>query len=199
VGAWGPSDFDVRHVLSSAVSYDLPGHKQGGILQFFTSDWGSDLLFRYQSALPYSPRSGGFFFLNGSAFSGTKPDLVPGQALYLYGSAFPGGRRANPAAFKAPTNGQGNFPRNGLRAFSASQLDLAVRRQFSINERFKFQFRAEIFNVLNHPNFGGVATFIGDPSFGAATQTLNSAIGGLNALYQMGGPRSGQLSVKLLW
>jgi len=84
---------------------------------------------------------------------------------------------------------------------------LALRREFPIHDRLHLQFRAEAFNIFNHPNFGSVQNQLGagpySPTtlsgFGGAQSTLNSALGGLNPLYQVGGPRSLQVSLKLLF
>jgi hypothetical protein len=78
-------------------------------------------------------------------------------------------------------------------------MNLAVRREFPINERLKLQFRAEAFNVFNHPNFGNVYPFFGAPNFGQATGTLANSLGTLNQLYQLGGPRSMQFALRLLF
>jgi hypothetical protein len=80
-------------------------------------------------------------------------------------------------------------------------MDLAVRRDFPIHERLKLQFRAEAFNVFNHPNFGTINSFFCPPgpfcTFGQATRTLAHSLGVLGPLYQMGGPRSMQFALKL--
>ena len=76
-------------------------------------------------------------------------------------------------------------------------MDLAVRREFPIYENLKLQFRAEAFNVFNHPNFGRIST--GGSNFGQATATLASSLGVLSPLYQMGGPRSMQFALKLVF
>jgi len=76
-------------------------------------------------------------------------------------------------------------------------MDLAVRRDFPIYERLKLQFRAEAFNVFNHPSFGTIDPFLFDSTFGQATSTLASSLGVLSPLYQMGGPRSMQFALKL--
>lgn len=78
-------------------------------------------------------------------------------------------------------------------------MDLAVRRDFPIYERLKLQFRAEAFNVFNHPNFGIINPNLGQSTFGQATGTLASSLGVLNPLYQMGGPRSMQFALKLVF
>jgi len=80
-------------------------------------------------------------------------------------------------------------------------MDLAVRREFPIFDKLKLQFRAEAFNVFNHPNFGTIDPNFCSPSatctFGRALQTLSSSLGVLSPLYQMGGPRSLQVALKL--
>jgi len=93
----------------------------------------------------------------------------------------------------------GNAPRNFVRGFGAWQLNLAVRREFPIHEGLKLQFRAEAFNVFNHPNFGAIDPQFGDSTFGQATATLANSLGVLSPLYQMGGPRSMQLALKFVF
>jgi len=133
-----------------------------------------------------------------------RPDIVPGVPLVLYGSQFPGGKILNGAAFTEPSSGkQGDFGRNVLRAFGASQADIAFQRQFHFTERMQLLFRGEFFNIFNHPNFGPPDNNITDALFGYSTATLASSLGsggangGLNPLYQIGGPRSIQLALKL--
>ncbi len=78
-------------------------------------------------------------------------------------------------------------------------MDLAVRRDFPIHERLKLQFRAEAFNIFNHPNFGTIDPNFGSGTFGQFTGTLASSLGVLNPLYQMGGPRSMQFALKFVF
>jgi len=122
--------------------------------------------------------------------------------FYLYGSrsVYPGGRRINPAAFALPATGQyGNAPRNLARGLGAVQTDLAIRKSFPLHDRFLGQFRAESFNVFNHPNFGYIVPTYGNVQFGEANATLSQSLGNLSPLYQMGGPRSVQLTLKLIY
>ena len=74
-----------------------------------------------------------------------------------------------------------------------------MRREFPLGERLKMQFRAEAFNTLNHPNFGTINTRFGNNLFGEATGTLAQGLGVLSPLYQMGGPRSMQFALKLMF
>ena len=118
-------------------------------------------------------------------------------------SQYPGGKIFNQAAFVAPLSGtQGNFGRNVLRGFGATQADVAFQRRFALTEKLGLRFRAEFFNIFNHPNFGNPNNSLTDPLFGHSTQTLASSLAGLdgagfNPLYQIGGPRSIQLALKL--
>lgn len=118
---------------------------------------------------------------------------------------FPG-KRINPAAFSTPaTTVQGNLGRHTLNGFGATQVDLTLRRQFRVQERLSLQLRADFFNIFNHPNFGPPTNYLSSPLFGQATQMLASALGsggdsgGLNPLHQIGGPRSAQLALKLIF
>jgi hypothetical protein len=97
--------------------------------------------------------------------------------------------------------------RNGLRGFGATQWDFAVHREFPIHESVKLQFRAEMFNVLNHPNFGPPNNQFGEGGFGISSQMLAQSLsnqnniggGAFDQLYQIGGPRSIQLALKLIF
>jgi len=125
--------------------------------------------------------------------------------LYAYPSGAPGGKVINSAAFTTPVpaSAQGNLGRNAIRGFGATQWDLTLRRQFHLTDHLSLQARGDFFNILNHPNFGSPINYLSSPQFGQATQMLNNYLGsggqngGLNPLYQIGGPRSTQLALKL--
>jgi len=78
-----------------------------------------------------------------------------------------------------------------------------VQRQFRLAETVGLRFRAEFFNILNHPNFGSPTGSLTSALFGRSTQTLannlgsGGANGGFSPPYQIGGPRSIQLALKL--
>ena len=71
---------------------------------------------------------------------------------------------------------QGTTPRNFLRGFGAAQWDFAVHRDFPIRESLKLQFRIEMFNVLNHPNFGQPSGELGVGGFGVSSQMLGRSL-----------------------
>jgi hypothetical protein len=195
----GPSAFDVRHQLSGAVSFDVPPPFQSGVGRAVFGGFGIDSIFRARSATPVNALTNtdpfGFGFR-----TVTRPDLIAGAPLYVDDPAAAGGRRINRAAFAEPPAGrQGTFGRNGLRGFPAWQIDLSLRRQLNLSERVRLQVRIDAFNLFNHPNFGAPAGILSDPNFGASTQMLGRSLGGLSPLYQIGGPRSLQLSLKVLF
>jgi hypothetical protein len=209
----GPSDFDIRNAFSAGVTYDIPAPKLSSFANAIVRGWSTEDFIVARSALPenifylttFNP------FLNGASTE-VRPDVVPGEPLYLFGAQFPGGKAFNPAAFTPPpadANGfptrQGDLGRNALRGFGAVQWDFAVHRDFPIHESLRLQFRAELFNVLNHPNFGPPSAIVDQPNFGLASQMLGQSLGGIvgaggfDPLYQIGGPRSVQFALKFIF
>jgi len=74
---------------------------------------------------------------------------------------------------------------------------------FRVTERVGLRFRGEFFDILNHPNFANPTNSLTSPLFGRSTQSLANGLGsggangGFNPLYQIGGPHSIQLALKL--
>ncbi len=208
----GDCDFDIRNNLSAAFSYDLPNVSQNGFLGAVLHHWGLDDRFTARTAFPVTLQGNATVDPTGQTYYAGL-NLVPGEPVYIYGKqcaavynnglGCPGGRAIDPNAFSVPTSGRGDAPRNFTRGLGAWQTDLAVRRDFPLYERLKLQFRAEAFNVFNHPNFGTINTTycsLGPTcTFGQATGTLASTLGILSPLYQQGGPRSLQFSLRLLF
>jgi hypothetical protein len=205
-----PSDFDIRHSVAGAVSYEVPAPARSRIGNAILKGWAVDGLVRASSAPPINVTVGnqdatiGFYQLQAS--------VVPGQPIWIGDPTQPSGRALNPAAFSDPPTGQlGNFPRNSLRSpYSVDQTDLALRRRFILTERLKLDVRAEYFNIFNHPMFGAPGfnepnTEFGTLGFGEVGTTTNNALGsggangGQNSLYAAGGPRSAQFTLKLLF
>jgi len=202
-----PSDFDIRNTFSGAISYDIPA-PGGGMLQQIFGSWSTDSIIYARSAPVVNVVTGKNPY-PGSVLAGAssvqRPDVVTNMPFYLYFSGAPGGKAINPAAFTTPVpaTAQGDLGRNALRGFGATQWDITLRRQFRFTERLSLQARGDFFNILNHPNFGSPINYLSSPQFGQATQMLNNSLGsggqsgGLNPLYQIGGPRSIQLALKL--
>jgi len=226
----GPSDFDIRNGFSVAVTYDIPAPKVNVFANTILRGWSVQNIIQARSAPPVNVYDENFFLLNGGVTL-VRPDIVSGIPLYLYGSQYPGGKAINntpgavvggcpdgsqskgpfcppPKDSKGNLLGQGNLGRNALRGFGATQWDFAVHRDFPIHESLKLQFRAEMFNVLNHPNFGPPVSDLSGFSgvFGESKQMLGRSLdaanqggGSFSPLYQIGGPRSIQLALKLFF
>ena len=213
-----PSDFDTRQSIAGAISYEPPAPSWGRTSKAILKGWAVDALVRATTPPPIdviirgiSPEFG---------FYTTQADIVPGQPSWISDPTQPSGRALNPAAFALPPLGQvGDFPRNGLRSpYSIDQTDLALRRRFNLTERVKLDVRAEYFNAFNHPMFGipgsdcapdpywGFEGGTVRPTFGKVcpgTSTTNIDGGGVpsgqSALYAVGGPRSAQFTVKVIF
>jgi hypothetical protein len=197
----GPSDFDVRHALTGAVTYNIPKLTENRYISPLIRNFSLDGTLTARTATPVNVVTG-TNIIGGSNMS--RPDLVASVPLYLDDPSAPGGRRFNRAAFTIPVGRQGTLGRNALRGFPLSQIDLALRRQFNLTERINLQLRVEAFNLFNHPNFGDPERRLStNQQFGIATTMLGKGLGtggsngGFNPLYQVGGPRSIQLALKL--
>jgi hypothetical protein len=225
---YGNSDLDVRNTFTNAITYELQGTQGGNsLLHYASNGWALDSLFRSNSSQPINITSGllGAFGLeyNNDAIN-QRPNLT-GSPIYSSSPTAPGRRVINAAAFAVPgvVNGvgtpspdvQGDLQRNTVRGFGAWQEDLALRRTFPIRDGVNLLFRAEAFNLVNHPLFGDPGTndgrnilTAGDGltptlNFGVSSHTLADSLGGggadggFSSLYQIGAPRSLQLALKL--
>ncbi|WP_254064759.1 TonB-dependent receptor [Granulicella sp. S156] len=198
------SDYDIRHNLQAALTYDLPGHVQNQFLGAALNHWSADLRLSARSALPLDIIGNSGIDAKTGAQINYHPNRIPGAPLYLHDAAAPGGRVINCAAFMLncdPSNlpaTEGNAGRNSARGFDAVQADAAIRREFPIREGRGLSFRAEAFNLFNHAIFGNIYNQLTSPTtFGYAYNMERSQLGGLNPLYQTGGPRSLQVALKL--
>jgi hypothetical protein len=217
---YASSDFDVRQSFSGALTFAVPSVGTPGALALLTRDWSLDTVVVARAGFPVNPYLSAPSSLGASYL---RPDLVPGQSFYLYGAqcaqAFgpvsqggngaleagqtcPGGMGLNPAAFDAATpraeKRQGTLGRNSISGFGLTQVDLSIGRKFSITERVNLRFRADAFNLFNHPNFTNPSGYLsGGPLSLLSADTLNTGLGGLSPIFQQGGPRSLQVSLRL--
>jgi len=78
----------------------------------------------------------------------------------------------NTAAFVQPIASFGNVGRNTMIGAGLSNLDATIARTFRIRERATLQFRGEVFNLANHPNFNLIGRVVNDPTFGIVQNQL---------------------------
>jgi hypothetical protein len=213
----GPSSFDTKHRFTVAINYDLPAWKSAGR---FGSGWQLNWIASLQSGRPIpianSSDSSGRFYFN------QRPNIVPGvNPILPHWTPFTG--YLNPLAFIQPAFGTfGNLGRNSIYGPGYRNLDFSITKNTHVTEQLTLQFRAEFFNILNHPNYAQpnhniIPGFIDDGSpgnpeidpnlsayldgvlqpMGLITQTpdvaqTNPGLGG-------GGPRVIQLGLKLMF
>jgi Carboxypeptidase regulatory-like domain len=196
----GNSDFDLRHNLQAGLSWDAPVARKKGYVAALITGWGVDGRAIVHTGFPVTitgnyltdPTTGQTYY--------SEVNLNPNVPVYLRGSQYPGGRIINKNAFGLPSGmSQGTAPRNFVRGFGEAQVNLAIRREVALQEKLHLQFRAESFNILNHPNFGYIVPNLSNAQFGQATMMLNQSLGTVAPQYQQGGPRSTQFSLKALF
>ncbi|MFB3825344.1 MAG: TonB-dependent receptor domain-containing protein [Bryobacteraceae bacterium] len=178
---WGSSDFDVRQAFHVAFSYESPALR----------GWALDGVVRARTGFPV-PVLASQHYMGISFANAFRPDLVPGQPLWI-------GGRLNRDAFRAaPEETQGGLGRNVVTGFGMSQWDLALRRQWRAVE-----VRLEAFNVLNQAILADPIGYLASPLFGQPLSMLNLMLGtgspasGLAPMFQSGGARSVQATVRL--
>ncbi len=153
----GLSDFDARHRLVYSAVYELP-FRAAGAAGKIVEGWSLSGIVNLQSGNPWSPRlsidrSGSLDFFD-------RPNLVGEPQTRVNPDA-----ALNARAFAYPALGTfGNLGRNALTGPDFRNLDFALVKntRFGPEKRLNLQFRAEFFNLFNHPNFNaprGVLTF----------------------------------------
>jgi hypothetical protein len=179
----GRSDFDRAQVLQAASVWEVPvgrgrrflGSSHGIVNQIF-GGWTINSIYTFQTGEPFAVRSGSFT-ANGNHESraGVQQPVRP-QLQFLPGQTFAGPVLFKPVnaltcgvdttqAFCIPAPGQNGAGRNIFVAPSYWNLDLGFIKTFQITERFKLQFRTEMFNALNHANFDNPRdASVGSPS-----------------------------------
>ena len=143
----GLCDFDQPFNFRNTAVWTAPSLKaNSALMRTALGGWAFSGNFIFDSGQPFSVTTGSA----DNSFSGTnldRADLVPNQPLRING-------RLNYAAFKLNAAGTlGNSPRNGYRSAPNYQVDTALAKTFALTERFGLLFRAEAFNVINHPNY----------------------------------------------
>ncbi len=187
------SSFDQRHRFTANFVYDVAifARAFNSWPKRITEGWQVSGIYTIGSGLPITP------FWNGGTPSGSgetsndRPNVV--------GDPNNGPKRPdawfNTAAFvAAPAGTFGNAGRNTIIGPRTNIADFSVLKATRIRERMNLQFRAEFFNIFNHPNFSLPNVTVNSSAFGTIASTVDVANG--NPLGD-GGPRLIQLSLKL--
>lgn len=176
----GLSNYDVRHYLVALWNWDLPAIPR--LPKWFGAGWQWNTISTVSSGNPFSVVVG-FDRARARFQAGTSPQR-PDLAAGWPSNPILGGpdRYYDPNAFALPAAGfYGNLGRNTLIGPGLAMVDMSLNKRFQMGERAALQFRAEMFNSLNHPNFAipsarTVFTSTGPVgSAGRITSTLTSS------------------------
>ncbi len=183
VNEWGLA-CDVRNRLVASILYELPFKRtsyQNGAssaLARVIANWNTATIFQMQSGFPYTISVFGDT-ANAGTLLGENPiraNIVPGADPNLPADERSADRWFNTAAFATPPAFQfGNAGRNTMIGPSLQSVDLALYRNFRLNEDVQVQFRSEFFNALNRTNLGTPERFVNTPQFGTITMAMTPA------------------------
>ena len=158
----GPAEFDVRHRFVASYIYELPfgrgrrfGNGWNRALDLAFGGWQVTGIHVLQSGLALTATLGGATVLNLGGERRARPNLVGNPVLpesertlnrWFNTDAF--------AAFSPAPQAFGNAGVGIMRGPGVANFDFTLAKNFNLNGRRYFQFRTELFNAFNHPNFG---------------------------------------------
>ena len=169
------ADFDQRFRWVLSFDYELPfgrGRRylaNSRMMDLALGGWHLGGIYTLASGFPFSPQIG-YDSSNTGDQGLVRPDRIGNGNL-------PGGQRSpslwyDVNAFALPGSyAFGNSGRNVLSGPGVNVLDSSIRKEFSITEAQKLEFRAEFFNMVNHPNYAQPDPYIDDGPGAAGTIT----------------------------
>jgi TonB dependent receptor-like, beta-barrel len=198
----GACDFDIRQTLVGTFIWDVPGPKEGAS-SYFLGGWEVGTILTATTGSPFTVTYGGggdplntgfngdFSMDYANLVAGCNP--TPGVTTNSLGQLL----AFNPSCFTpAPAVAGGvlvgNSGRNSFYGPGLKTVDFSTFKNFTLKERLKMQFRAEFFNILNHPNFAA-PNFLNDANNSIGTG--NAGVIGSTATSS----RQIQLGLKLIW
>ena len=184
----GRSNFDVAHRLSVSYSYAFPFKQNDGFAATLLNGWETFGIVTLQTGRPFTVALLSEIDNSGTGRSilgfgaNDRPNLVGNPELSDPTTL----QWFNTAAFAFPAPGTfGNAGRNILEGPGFQNVNASLLKNTRITERVNLQFRAEAFNLFNHPNFNLPDNFLGSPTFGRITSARD--------------PRHIQFGLKLLF
>jgi Carboxypeptidase regulatory-like domain/TonB dependent receptor len=193
----GNGSGDIRHNFTASGIYDIPMGSGYSFLdsspapiRLLVSGWQLNTLGLFHSGVAATV----LIATNTSGnedYTNQRPNFVPGQPRYAPNKSWQSW--FNPNAWSLPANGTfGNSSRNDIYGPTFKQIDASLIKQTPLTEGKSIEFRAEFFNVLNHPNFAEPDTTYGTEGFGQTFNTFGATIG-------FGTPRQIQLALKFMF
>ncbi len=191
----GNSSGDIRHNFAYSLLYTVPmgsGHaflgNWKGVAGTLVSGWSIASLGLIHTGIPFTVFIGTNTFGNGN-LTNQRPNVNAGVSEYATNPSVNGW--LNPAAFTLPAAGTfGNLGRNTVYGPGFANVDVSLLKSTKIGETRNLEFRAEFFNIPNHPNFAQPSSTFNTSSFGQIFQTFGATLG-------LGTSRQIQLALKL--
>jgi hypothetical protein len=170
---YASSNYDQRHILTAAWTYDLPFFPGKGLYHTFFGGWQFAGIMTSQSGEPFSVIDGIFGdnagVADGVSGNGSYADLVGnphGTPNCTISPGIKGPLLDNACAFAQPQGLTfGNSGRNSMNIPYRTNFDMSVYKLFKPTERVQAQFRAEAFNIFNHTQWNGVENYVGTQGF----------------------------------
>ncbi|MBY0506472.1 MAG: carboxypeptidase regulatory-like domain-containing protein [Bryobacteraceae bacterium] len=185
---WGKSANDTRHIAVASVVYELPFFKGGNsnrAVRAVAGGWQLMAVNQWQTGTPITIGNGDDYLGIGSPnFKPWNLNFAPSNSGRQFSNVTAAGNYVNEPNFYFPvTNGttslatrpaNGTLPNQNRNSISFNNpgfqnWNLATTKSFNITERTRIVFRAEGFNWINHPNWGGVDTNPTAATFGKVT------------------------------
>jgi hypothetical protein len=175
---WGRLGWDSTHRFVTSHVYELPfgpGQKFGagtaGLVKHLIEGWQLAGIWQLQSGNPFTVSVSGDLANIGAPNNNTnRANLVAGQPADLARDERTTQKWFNTAAFTTPPSFTfGNVGRNTVDGPGLISIDLSVAKNTKLTETAGLQFRAEFFNLPNHPNFSTPGRFVNTPQFGTIT------------------------------
>jgi hypothetical protein len=173
---WGRMGWDARHRFTTGYVYELPFGRGTGLLNKIAGGWQLNGIVQLQSGNPFT------IGVSGDIANIGAPNNNTNRANYVGGDPdLPGDQRTterwfNTAAFATPaTFTFGNVGRNTVDGPGLVSIDASLAKNTFVTERVNAQFRAEFFNMPNHPNYNTPGRFVNTPQFGTVVGQRTSA------------------------
>ncbi|HEV2136657.1 MAG TPA: carboxypeptidase-like regulatory domain-containing protein [Terracidiphilus sp.] len=182
-GDYGPCGSNYPNIVNASVVSRSNFHFTNRLTRLVVDNWEFAPLMSARSGGPLNVTAGGDFSL--TDVGNDRPVLASGVSPY-HEVSFRSNPKSettrgylNPQVFSEPAQGTyGNISRNKFRGPMYFNIDAQLSRIFPIHERLAMDLRLESFNMLNHPNFGGVDTNVNNlsSSFGEVSSASEARI-----------------------
>jgi hypothetical protein len=176
---YGPADFYMKHRFVTNFSYDLPFMKNSRWL----GGWGINSIIAIQSGVPFSPYSTSRSYdLNKNGLYSDRYVPVGSAMDTLLSNSSPADGYFDPTKWKRGTCPTGvafcdaAIGRNSMIGPGYANVDFNVTKTINVNERAKFKFQANFFNLFNRANFGLPTANATSSTFGQSTSTYDPRV-----------------------